>query len=210
MDLLATASPQRFLFGTYQVDILVPDPALVRAQWEQGQMAAGDFPYWSRVWPAAKALCNWLAENPHLFRGKRVVELGAGLGLPSLLCAREAVSVQCTDRSPDAVRFTEASAARNGLSAMHCALLDWRTHPHPLSCDLLLMSDVNYDPGYAPALKSLIDGYRRRNVTILLSTPQRPAGRAFAHDIRPWVAESLDMDVQDETGIVPITLFMIG
>ena len=210
MDLLTTASPQQFIFGTYPVEVLVPDPALVRLQWEQGEMPSGAFPYWSKVWPAAKALCTWLAAAPHWFRGKRVVELGAGLGLPSLFCAREADSVWCTDRSAEAVRFAEASAARSGLFSMRCAVLDWIRYPQPISCDLLLLSDVNYDPESADDLRLLIDAYRQRNTMILLSTPQRLAGRAFATEIRSWVEESLDMDVPDDTGTVPVTLFRIG
>ena len=42
-----------------------------------------------RVWPASVALAQFVAENAHLVRGKRVVEVGAGIsGLPSLAAAR--------------------------------------------------------------------------------------------------------------------------
>jgi predicted nicotinamide N-methyase len=92
---------------------------------------------------------------------------------------------------------------------MRCAVLNWMTDPQPLPCDLLLLSDVNYEPAFADALKSLIDAYRQRDATILLSTPQRPAGRAFAMEISDWVNLSLDMQVQDDTGIVDISLFRI-
>jgi predicted nicotinamide N-methyase len=209
MDLLTTASLQQFVFGPYVVQVLVPDPVIVRRQWEEGPMTAGAFPYWAKVWPAAKALCMYLAAQPDLFRGKRVVELGAGLGLPSLLCAREAASVACTDRSAEAVCFAEASAARTGLSVMRCAVLNWMTDPQPLPCDLLLLSDVNYDPAVGEALKALVEAYRQQHTHILLTTPQRPAGRAFAMDISDWVDRTVDVQVQDETGCVEISLFSI-
>jgi predicted nicotinamide N-methyase len=210
MDLLATAAPQQFFFGPYAMEVMVPDPAQIRARWAQRQMPEEEFPFWSKVWPSAKALCTYLAAHPALFRGKRVLELGAGLGLPSLLCAAEAISVHCTDRSREAMRFAEASAARNGWPGMRCSVLNWLDSPQPLPCDLLLLSDVNYDPQIGEALKALIDRYRQRNVDIVLATPQRPAGRAFAWEIRSWVTESLSMDVPDETGTVTVTLFRIG
>lgn len=93
---------------------------------------------------------------------------------------------------------------------MRCAVLDWMTYPQPIPCDLLLLSDVNYAPEYGAALKALIWTYRQRHATILLATPQRPAGRAFAMDILPWVEASMDMEIQDSTGNVVVTLFRIG
>jgi predicted nicotinamide N-methyase len=92
---------------------------------------------------------------------------------------------------------------------MRCAVLDWMTYPQPIPCDLLLLSDVNYDPAVGEALKALVDAYRKQQTQILLTTPQRPAGRAFAMDIAEWADRTVDVQVQDETGCVDISLFNI-
>ena len=43
-----------------------------------------------RVWPASLALCQYLVNNmDDGMQGRRVMELGPGLGLPSLLCAKQ-------------------------------------------------------------------------------------------------------------------------
>lgn len=40
------------------------------------------------IWPGALALCNYLAIHPSLVYGRRVIELGAGMGLPGLLAGQ--------------------------------------------------------------------------------------------------------------------------
>ena len=58
-----------------------------------------------RIWPASIALCRVLQERPDAIANRRVLELGAGTGLPSLLCARHlgAARVLATDGNMAAV-----------------------------------------------------------------------------------------------------------
>ena len=48
----------------------------------------GHNPLWGHhLWNAAVVLAGYLEQHPALFRAGRVLELGAGAGLPSLTCA---------------------------------------------------------------------------------------------------------------------------
>ena len=38
--------------------------------------------YWSLIWPSALVLAQWILEHGEQVRGKRCIELGAGMGLP--------------------------------------------------------------------------------------------------------------------------------
>ena len=58
-------------------------------------------PYWAELWPSGLALARRLAGRA--LRGARVVELGCGLGLPSLVAARGGGRVLATDWSPAAL-----------------------------------------------------------------------------------------------------------
>ena len=54
-------------------------------------------PYWCRPWPSAIALAARLAAEPQLVAGRRVIELGCGLGLAGIAAAWAGVlhKLQC-------------------------------------------------------------------------------------------------------------------
>ncbi len=41
-------------------------------------------PYWSRPWPSAVALAKLILQQPSIVAGRRVCEVGAGLGIASI------------------------------------------------------------------------------------------------------------------------------
>jgi predicted nicotinamide N-methyase len=73
----------------------------------------------------------------------RVVELGCGLGLPSLVAAARGAVVTATDWAEDAVELLARNAARNGLG-VRVEARDWR-EPWPESFDLVIAADVLYE-----------------------------------------------------------------
>jgi predicted nicotinamide N-methyase len=96
-------------------------------------------PYWAELWPAARALAEALPD----VGGLRVVELGCGLGLPSLVAAAKGAVVTGTDWSRDAIELLQRNAARNGL-ALKAEVRDWR-EPWDERFDLVLAADVLYE-----------------------------------------------------------------
>jgi len=96
-------------------------------------------PYWAELWPAARALAEALPD----VKGLRVVELGCGLGLPSLVAAAKGASVTATDWSPDAMELLRANATRNDLE-LRAEVRDWR-EPWSVRFDLALAADVLYE-----------------------------------------------------------------
>src|ERR671918_1330036 len=69
-------------------------------------------PYWAELWPSSLALARTVAARA--LRGARTLELGCGLGLPSIAAALAGGRVLATDWSPEAVAFTERNAAGHG------------------------------------------------------------------------------------------------
>jgi len=108
----------------------------------------------------------------------RVLELGAGLGLPSLAAAIRGADVLATDWAEDGVVLLRDNAARNGI-ALHAERVRWdepelllRRVPWPL----VLCADVLYEQRNADQLLALLP---RLGGDILLSEPGRPFARGF-------------------------------
>jgi predicted nicotinamide N-methyase len=133
-------------------------------------------PYWAELWPSGIALAEAVAALD--VRGLRVLELGAGLGLPSLAAALGGADVLATDWSEDAVALLEDNAARNG-AALRVAPVRWDEPDELVAAapwDLVLGADLLYEQRNADVLLELLP---RLGASVLLADPGRPFERGF-------------------------------
>ena len=113
-------------------------------------------PYWAELWPSGLALAKRVAVRA--LHGARTLELGCGLGLPSLAAAIAGGRVTATDWSAHAVELLEGNAARNGIP-LDVERADW-AQPEALLArapwDLVLGADLLYERrNVAPLLELL-------------------------------------------------------
>jgi predicted nicotinamide N-methyase len=138
-------------------------------------------PYWAELWPSSLALAR--AISGRALRGARTLELGCGLGLPSIAAALAGGRVLATDWSPDAIAMTAANAKRNGAD-LETLVCSW-TEPAPLLArapwDLVLASDVLYERRNGAILLDLLP---RLGNEVLLADPGRPAAAPFLEAVR--------------------------
>jgi predicted nicotinamide N-methyase len=141
-------------------------------------------PYWAELWPTGVALAETVAEEE--LRGKRVVELGCGLALPSIVAALAGAEALATDWAPEALSLARRNGAANGVN-IRTLELDW-AKPQALldkaSFDLVLCSDVLYEPRNVDALVALLP---RLGPEVLLGEPGRQTAAAFFQQAeREW------------------------
>ncbi len=123
-----------------EVELALLRPESPEALIDESAFADDEFlPYWAELWPAATALADALPD----VRGVRVVELGCGLGVTSLVAAARGAEVVATDWAADAVELLRVNAERNGL-AVRAEVRDWR-EPWEERFDLALAADVFYE-----------------------------------------------------------------
>ena len=70
------------------------------------------------LWPASTGLCHWLFAHQQLLHGRRVLELGCGLALPSLLltaCGAGVADALATDESQTLVDHVTHNAELNNV-----------------------------------------------------------------------------------------------
>ena len=141
-------------------------------------------PYWAELWTSGVSLAAAVAERD--LRGRRVLELGCGLGVPSVAAALAGGNVLATDWAPEALEVTRRNAERNG-ARVETLLADW-SFPELLRerapFDLVLCADVLYEPRNVDALLELLPSLGEE---VLLGEPGRPtAARFFEAAERDW------------------------
>jgi predicted nicotinamide N-methyase len=168
-----------------RLELLRPPDA--EALIDEDAFARNEFlPYWAELWPAGLALAAALPD----LRGRRVVELGCGLALPSLVAAARGADVLATDWSPEAIELLETNAARNGIG-LRARVADWSDWRLEERFDLVVAADVLYEHRNVEALLALLP---RLGGEVLLAEPGRPPAQAFFRTAeREWtVAEAGD------------------
>ncbi len=146
----------------------------------------GDNEYWNIVWPTGLAVARYVAGQvmPEQIRGRRVLVVGCGVGLESVVLAKLGARVSALDHVADALSLVDLNCALNGVSAIHticCCLHDPSSLQTLGSYDWIVGGDVHYEPENATWVRALLQ-------TVLV-----PHGRAvFADPFREGVDEFFD------------------
>jgi predicted nicotinamide N-methyase len=138
-------------------------------------------PYWAVLWRSGVALAREVAGESLM--GRRVVELGCGLGLPSLTAARSGAEVLATDVAPEALELATRNADANDLT-IETARVEWATPGELVDrapFDLALAADVLYERAAVAQLLALLP---RLTPEAWVADPGRPAAEPFLEQAR--------------------------
>lgn len=156
----------------------LPDGAPVSfarpADWDLLCERGGTSPYWAILWPSGAALACAVATNAPRLAGRRVLELGCGLGVPSVVAARAGATVLATDASPEAVVFARLNLALAGAGG-DAAVLDVAQPRVAGTFDVVLVADLVYDRRNVEALVDLVPRVVAHGGEVWLADPGRPA-----------------------------------
>jgi predicted nicotinamide N-methyase len=151
-------------------------------------------PYWAELWPSGIALAHQVAALP--LEGARVLELGCGLGLPSLVAAAHGANVVATDWAQAAISLLGRNAERNSLE-LTALVADWREGAAlPAGrFDLILAADVLYEARNAAPLLAALGDRLAPGGSALVADPGRRHAATFAEAARAaFTVEERDGD----------------
>jgi predicted nicotinamide N-methyase len=161
-----------------ETELVLVRPAEPEALLDEAAFADDEFmPYWAELWPAGLALAR---ELPARLDGLRIVELGCGLGIPSLVAAARGARVAAVDWAADAIALLSENAARNKLS-LDLVHADWRRFDG--SFDLALAADVLYEARNVEPLAGLLS---RIAPQALVGLAGRQYERDFLEQVRQF------------------------
>ena len=133
-------------------------------------------PYWAVLWRSGVALARELER--HDLKGRRVIELGCGLGVPSLAAARAGAAVLATDMEAEALELLHRNARENDLT-LETAVAEWRAPGEILErgpFDLAFAADILYERQSVASLLALLPSLAPEAWIV---DPGRPASHPF-------------------------------
>lgn len=143
-------------------------------------------PMFGVIWGAARALAARLDAEGTALRGQRVLELGCGLALPSLVAARHGASVVATELHEASREFLERNARRNSIIGVSWCGLDWREPAlsglTPGSFPRVVASDVLFAPELPELVASMFARFLAPGGVGMLGDPGRPNLQGFVEE----------------------------
>jgi 2-polyprenyl-3-methyl-5-hydroxy-6-metoxy-1,4-benzoquinol methylase len=149
-------------------------------------MSASSWPLFGQVWPSARVLA--LAMQSHAIEGKRILEIGAGLALASLVIHRRAGDITVTDWHPLTEEFLKHNLLANGLGPLPYQPGNWEVDDASGASllgrfDLIVGSDVLYERQHPAQLARFIDQHAMPQAEVIIVDPDRSNRSAFCQEM---------------------------
>ncbi|MET0388482.1 MAG: methyltransferase domain-containing protein [Polyangiales bacterium] len=132
-------------------------------------------PYGAMLWPSSIALAHDVFARAEQLARARVLELGAGTGLPGIVAASLGARVVQVDRSEVALHLCRMNAERNATTGIDLRCAEWATLQSDTPFDFIIGADVLYATAQHDQLRAICDAYLAPGGTVLFADPLRTA-----------------------------------
>lgn len=139
---------------------------------ERAGISSAQWPLFGMLWPSGRVLAQAMLSFE--LDGKRILEMGCGLALASLVVHRRGGDITASDCHPLAAAFLAENLRLNRLSTMKYETGHWsRANPRLGLFDLIIGSDLLYDREQPEALSQFIDRHSAAAVEVVIADPDR-------------------------------------
>lgn len=135
-------------------------------------ISSAAWPIFGVLWPSSLVLAHHIVNYDT--GSKRVLEIGCGTALSSLLLNKQQVDITATDYHPEAESFLNRNTALNGDSLIPFERTGWGDSNDGLGrFDLIIGSDLLYENEHIELLAEFISAHSNRECEIIIVDPGR-------------------------------------
>ena len=127
-------------------------------------------PYWAFAWPGGQALARYILDNASRFRGKTILDFGAGSGLVGIAAVKAGARAVAAEIDSLAVTAIEANAAANNLEI---SCLEEDIIGRDEGWDTICFGDMCYERPLAQRILGWAGALKKRGAHVLLGDPGR-------------------------------------
>ena len=135
-------------------------------------ISSAAWPIFGVVWPSGIVLANHMLDYP--VEGKRILEIGCGIALSSLLLNGRQADITATDYHPEVEQFLVRNTLLNQGRRITFERADWADDRSELGLfDLIIGSDLLYEDEHVLLLAEFINNHAKPRCDVILADPGR-------------------------------------
>jgi predicted nicotinamide N-methyase len=138
-------------------------------------VSPASWPLFGMLWQAGEVLALYMADFD--LTGKRILEVGCGVGLASLVLNKRGADISATDYHPSAESHLHYNTDLNGDPRIPFLRIAWEDQTDEAfgRFDVIIASDVMFEPDHAEQLAAFLESHARPSCQIILAD----AGRGY-------------------------------
>lgn len=135
-------------------------------------ISSASWPMFGVLWPSSLVLAHYLVDYDT--GSKRILEIGCGMALSSLLLNKQLMNITATDYHPDTEAFLRRNTLLNADRDIAYERVDWADAGDRLGLfDLIIGSDLLYEDQHIALLSNFIENHAKPSCEIILVDPGR-------------------------------------
>ncbi|WP_404317846.1 class I SAM-dependent methyltransferase [Malaciobacter canalis] len=141
-------------------------------------ISSAQWPIFGILWEAGEVLANLMLT--YEIEGKRILELGCGLALASMVLNLRGANITATDYHPEVASFLKYNSLLNSKKNIPYFQASWDDKVSIVEkFDVIIGSDVLYERTHVNLLSSFIELYANKKCEIIIIDPARGNHNAF-------------------------------
>lgn len=146
-------------------------------------ISPGNWSIFGVLWKSGKTLAKLM--HTYDIKDRRILEVGCGLGLASLVLNHLSADISATDYHPDAQSFLDENTRLNGDPKIPFSRAHWEQEDCGLgNFDLIIGSDLLYERGRAELLSTFIDNQAHPKCEVIMVDPGRGQIARFSQQMK--------------------------
>jgi predicted nicotinamide N-methyase len=130
------------------------------------------WPLFGIIWPSSLVLAHFI--HDYEIDSKRILEVGCGMALSSLLLNKQCADITATDYHPESNKFLQRNALLNEDKAIAYERVDWADKNDNLGLyDLIIGSDILYEDNHIELLANFIEAHAKQTCEVIIVDPGR-------------------------------------
>lgn len=130
------------------------------------------WPLFGQVWPSSEVLAHLMFD--YQLDGQRILEVGCGIGLTSLVLNHRQADISATDYHPEVEGFLLENTRLNHDRTIPFIRTGWGDKKSNLGLfDLIIGSDILYEREHVDLLSTFIDQHAKPKCEVILVDPGR-------------------------------------